>query len=190
MVRLRDPFTLPNALTGLRLLLVPFIVWQLAEGELLIAFWLFAIAAITDFFDGGLARWLDQRSVVGAWLDPIADKTLYLSTLLMLVWLDVLPVWLGWLVLVRDAIVLLGALAFRAMTGALKVAPTLWGKLTTAVEFLLVAIALADLAFGWGYALLSPLIMLTGLLVAISGLHYMLVWAIKALTWRREDRGL
>ena len=87
--------TLPNLLTVGRLVLVPFVVWNLARGELDTAFWLFCAAAITDFLDGNLARLLDQRSVLGAWLDPIADKAMLLSTLLMLVWLDVLPFWLG-----------------------------------------------------------------------------------------------
>ncbi|MFZ5485190.1 MAG: CDP-alcohol phosphatidyltransferase family protein [Pseudomonadota bacterium] len=172
--------TLPNLLTLGRLLLVPFVVWSLAQADWDWAFWLFAVAALTDLLDGNLARWLDQRSVLGAWLDPIADKAMLLSTLLMLVWLDILPFWLGFVVALRDIVVLLGAAAYRSLTGGLEVAPTLWGKAATAAEFILVSLALADLALGWGAEFLGQLAALTGALVAVSGLHYVWHWSGKA----------
>lgn len=175
--------TLPNVLTAGRLVLVPFVVWHLAEGDIEIAFWLFVAAAITDFLDGNLARLLNQRSVLGAWLDPIADKAMLLSTLLMLVWLDVLPLWLGVLVALRDVVVLLGAAAYRTLTGGLEVTPTWWGKAATAAEFVLVSLALADLALGWGIAFLHLVAWLTGLLVFISGLHYVWLWLGKTRAW-------
>lgn len=184
----RADLTLPNLLTAVRLVLVPCVLWYLSLGELETALWLFVAAAVTDFLDGSLARLLDQRSVLGAWLDPIADKAMLLSTLLMLVWLGVLPIWLGALVLLRDAVVLGGAAAYRRLTGGLEVTPTWWGKGATAAEFILVSLALADLALGWGLAYLTPLALLTGLLVAISGLHYVWLWAGKTLAWRRAAR--
>lgn len=182
--------TLPNLLTGARLVLVPFVLWHLAAGETATAFWLFAAAALTDLLDGNLARLLDQRSVLGAWLDPIADKTMLLSTLLMLVWLAALPVWLGVLVVLRDLVVLLGAAAYRRLTGGLEVAPTWWGKTATAAEFVLVALVLADLAFAWGVAFLAYMVLLTGLLVGISGLHYVRLWSAKTCAWRAARGGL
>ncbi len=183
-------WTLPNLLTGIRLVLVPFVLWHLALGDVETAFWLFVAAAITDFLDGNLARLLDQRSVLGAWLDPIADKAMLLSTLIMLVWLDVLPLWLGVLVGVRDIVVLLGAAGYRKLTGGLEVAPTWWGKAATAAEFVLVSLALADLALGWGVTLLGYLVVLTGLLVSGSGLHYVWVWGGKVRDWRAAHPGL
>lgn len=181
--------TLPNLLTAARLCLVPFVVWYLAQGKLDTAFWLFTAAAVTDLLDGNLARLLNQKSVLGAWLDPIADKTMLLSTLLMLVWLDVLPLWLGALVALRDIVVLLGAAAYRSLTGGLEVTPTWWGKAATAAEFVLVALALADLALGWGLVFLGQVILLTGLLVTISGLHYVWVWSDKTRAWRAARAG-
>lgn len=177
--------TLPNLLTACRLLLAPLVVWQILAGAYPTALWLFLLAALTDLLDGALARLLDQRSVFGAWLDPIADKVLLLSTLIVLVWTGLLPLWLGILVGLRDAVVVGGAAAYRSLTGGLEVAPTLWGKAATFAEFILVALVLADVALGWGMALLELLVALTGLLVALSGLHYVWLWSAKTRAWRR-----
>lgn len=184
----RANLTLPNLLTSARLVLVPFVVWSLAEGDLAMAFWLFSAGALTDLLDGSLARLLNQRSVLGAWLDPIADKAMLLSTLLMLVWLSALPLWLGVLVALRDIVVLLGAAAYRSLTGGLEVAPTWWGKAATAAEFVLVSLVLADLALGWGLAFLAQLTAATGLLVSISGLNYVWLWSGKTRAWKRSQR--
>ena len=106
-----------------------------------------------------------------------------LSTLLMLVWQEALPLWLGALVALRDIVVLLGAAAYRTLTGGLAVAPTWWGKAATAAEFVLVSLVLADLALGWGVVFLGQLAQLTGFLVAVSGLHYVWVWSAKTRAW-------
>lgn len=182
-------YTLPNLLTASRLLLTPLVVWQLAVGEMTTAFWLFAAAALTDLLDGGLARLLDQKSVFGAWLDPIADKVMLLSTLVMLVWVGLLPLALGILVVLRDAVVLAGAAAYRSLTGGLEVAPTLWGKAATFAEFILVALVLADVALGWGVDFLHHLVVLTSLLVAVSGVHYVWLWSSKTQAWLRHGEG-
>lgn len=177
--------TLPNLLTAARLLLVPFVAWALIDSRQELAFWLFAAAALTDLLDGALARLLNQRSVLGTWLDPIADKAMLLTTLFTLIWLDVLPLWLGILVALRDIVVLLGAAAYRTLTGGLEVAPTWWGKTATAAEFLLVTTALADSALHWASGLLRPLTWMTGLLVLISGVNYVWLWSGKARDWQR-----
>jgi cardiolipin synthase len=176
-------YTLPNLLTAGRLLLAPLVVWQLAAGRVEAAFWLFALAALTDLLDGNLARLLDQRSVFGAWLDPIADKVMLLSTLLMLVWIGLLPLWLGVVVALRDVVVLSGAAAYRTLTGGLEVAPTWWGKAATCAEFVLVTLVLADVALGLGAEFLAYLIHLTGILVTVSGLHYVWRWSRKTRDW-------
>jgi cardiolipin synthase len=177
---------LPNLLTAVRMALVPCVLWNLFEREFQTAFWLFAAAALTDLLDGGLARLLNQRTVLGAWLDPIADKAMLLSTLLMLVWLEVLPLWLGILVGGRDIVVLLGAAAYRRLTGRLEVAPTWWGKAATAAEFVLVSLGLAVRAFGWPSGRLGYLIALTGALVLVSGVHYVWAWTAKTLDWTKS----
>lgn len=181
---------LPNLLTASRLVFAPLVVWRILAGDMTGAFWLFAAAALTDLLDGNLARLLDQRTVLGAWLDPIADKSMLLSTLLALTWAGFLPVWLAVVVLARDAVVLGGAGAFRLLTGHLEVAPTLSGKTATFAEFAVVCLILADVALGpWLFGWLQPLITLTAVLVVASGLHYVLLWSAKTRDFLRTRRG-
>ncbi len=176
--------TLPNLLTLARIGLVPFVAWHLLLRDFDMAFWLFVIAALTDLLDGALARLLDQRSAFGAWLDPVADKLMLLTTLFMLAWDGVLPAWLAVLVGVRDAVVVGGALAYRRLTGGLEVAPTRLGKLATMIEFVLVSLALAEAALALGLAgLLPPLVLAAGALAAASGLHYVWVWSDKTCAY-------
>lgn len=184
----RGDLTLPNVLTAGRIVLVPFVAWNIAVQQLPLAFWLFVAAALTDFLDGTLARLLNQRSVLGAWLDPIADKAMLLSTLVMLTWLEALPLWLAILAGLRDIVVLLGAMAYRTLTGGLEVAPTWWGKVATAAEFILVTLVLVDLAFGWALGFLPLLVWITGALVLVSGMHYVWTWSGKAHEWRMGAR--
>jgi cardiolipin synthase (CMP-forming) len=172
--------TLPNLLTVSRLILAPLVVWRIVELDLRGAFWLFAAAALTDLLDGFLARMLDQRSVLGAWLDPIADKVMLLSTLISLSWVGFLPLWLAVVVAARDGVVLAGAGAYRWLTGHLEVAPTFSGKLAVFVEFTLVSLVLADAALGLGLAnLVRPLVGVAALLAVVSGLHYVVAWTGK-----------
>ncbi len=181
--------TLPNLLTSLRLVLVPVVVWLIVDLDIETAFWVFVAAAFTDLLDGNLARWLNQRTVLGAWLDPIADKAMLLSTLVSLAWVGFLPIWLILVVALRDAVVLSGAAAFRLLTGRLEVTPTLSGKLATFLEFSLVSLVLADVALAIGMVDVIPLLaLLTALTVAISGLHYVLLWTGKTRRYLEEQR--
>ena len=181
-------WTLPNLLTATRLVLAPFVAWRLLVHDLDGAFWLFAAAALTDLLDGNLARLLNQRSVLGAWLDPIADKVMLLSTLSMLCLTGVLPLWLLWVVLVRDGVILAGAEAFRRLTGGLDVRPTLSGKLAVALEFVLVSFTLADLALHLGLdRAILPFAQITAGAVALSGLRYVWLWGGKTRDYLRQN---
>lgn len=180
-------WTLPNLLTASRLVLTPFVAWRLSVYDVQGAFWLFVAAAVTDLLDGNLARWLNQRSVLGAWLDPIADKALLLTTLAMLCLTELLPIWLLWVVLVRDGVILAGAEAYRRLTGALDVQPTLSGKVATALEFCLVSFTLAELALELGLEAYIPgFAMVTAGVVALSGLRYVWLWSSKTRAYLRK----
>jgi len=187
-VELFDMFTLPNLLTASRLLLAPVVAWRLLEHDVNGAFWLFVIAAITDLLDGNLARWLNQRSVLGAWLDPIADKVMLLTTLSMLALTELLPMWLLYVVVVRDLVILAGAEAYRRLTGKLDVRPTISGKIATFMEFVLVSWVLADIALdlGWDQTI-EPLALVTTLAVGGSGLRYVWLWTRKTSAFLREQ---
>jgi len=178
--------TLPNLLTASRIVLTPFVALALWEGDVQRAFLLFVAAALTDLLDGNLARLLNQRSVLGAWLDPIADKLMLLTTTTMLCLTGLLPLWLLWVVAVRDGIILAGAEAYRRLTGQLDVRPTLSGKAATAMEFVLVSFTLADMALAWGRdAWIYPMAQVTAGLVALSGLRYVWLWSGKTRAFLR-----
>lgn len=182
--------TLPNLLTVLRIVLMPFVAWHLWQGKVEQAFWVFVAAAVTDLLDGNLARLLNQRTVLGAWLDPIADKLMLLTTVTMLCLTDLLPMWLLWTVLVRDAVILAGAEGYRRLTGGLDVRPTISGKVATAMEFILISFTLADLALELGLdAWIPPLTQATAILVALSGLRYVWLWSGKTRAYLKEHGG-
>ena len=183
-------WTIPNLLTAARIVLTPFVAWHLWEGDVEGAFWLFAAAAVTDLLDGTLARLLNQRSVLGAWLDPIADKLMLLTTTAFLCLTGLLPLWLLWTVAIRDGVILAGAEAYRRLTGGLDVRPTLSGKAAIAMEFILVSFTLADLALDWGMDdYIYPLAQFTAVLVAFSGLRYVWIWSGKTRAYLKEHSG-
>lgn len=183
-------WTIPNLLTALRIVLMPFVAWYLWQGDVERAFWVFVAAAVTDLLDGNLARLLNQRTVLGAWLDPIADKLMLLTTTSMLCLTDLLPMWLLWTVLAKDAVILAGAEAYRRLTGGLDVRPTISGKVATAMEFILISFTLSDLALDWGLdGYIYPMAQFTAVLVVLSGVRYVWIWSGKTRAYLKEHAG-
>jgi cardiolipin synthase (CMP-forming) len=167
----------PNLLTLLRLVLIPFIVQAILAGRNEFALALFAVAAATDVLDGAAARYLGLTTPAGAYFDPIADKCLLSGAFLALAAARIVPWWLTAVVLGRDLYILLGALTVRVSTGVKQFPPSLWGKASTFVQILTVAVWMARDAFP-NPALNTAASALVWLCVAAtvwSGLHY---------TWR------
>jgi CDP-diacylglycerol--glycerol-3-phosphate 3-phosphatidyltransferase len=135
---------LPNCLTIARVLVIPFVMWMMAQSDDLAygawharwaSFWatsLFALACITDFLDGWLARNLNLQSVFGRFLDPLADKLLVMACLIELVALDRAPIWLVVLLLSRE-VAITGLRAIAAEEG-FELPSDRWGKWKTAVQ--------------------------------------------------------
>lgn len=127
---------LPNALTILRIVLVP-LIWKLAwdrEYERVIAVGF--VASMTDVIDGWLARRLNATSKFGALLDPVADKLMLSGTYLIFALDRVVPAWLPWIVLGRDAFILAMAACAWLFTKIRDFPPSRWGKLSTLVQIL------------------------------------------------------
>ena len=99
---------LPNTLTLVRILTIPIFLECLAYHLYWEALVVFAIGGITDFFDGLAARWLNQQTALGAYLDPVADKLLVISSFIMLGLIDGIPMWLTVVVVVRDVLIVVG----------------------------------------------------------------------------------
>jgi cardiolipin synthase len=178
---------IPNALTFLRILLIAPFAAALMAKEYRFALVIFFLASATDAFDGFLARHYSWRTRLGAIADPLADKALLITTYLMLALTGVLPVWLFWLVLGRDILIVCGGLAFHYGVGRFEMEPSLPGKLNTLIQILValaIIVLLADLP-------MQPWVMDVGILLVsasaiFSGAHYIGVWSLRA--WRAKKQ--
>jgi cardiolipin synthase len=127
-------FTIPNLFTAIRVLMTPFILYELAQGRFLVGGWLFGAAAFTDLLDGAVARRFGAESKIGLYLDPIADKILLSSIYIGLALGGAVPVWLVIVIFGRDLwIVLLSAIALKFTTFR-KIEPSVWGKASTFLQ--------------------------------------------------------
>ncbi|HQS82354.1 MAG TPA: CDP-alcohol phosphatidyltransferase family protein [Thiobacillus sp.] len=177
-------FNLPNVITLLRIAAVPVVGWLILNARWEAACWLFLAAAVSDGLDGLLARWLNQMTQLGAALDTVADKALGVVTLVMLTQAGAIPLWVTLTILLRDSVIVLGALSFRGLAGHLEIHPTWLGKTHMFAEFSLLALVLGGLA---GLLALDdwrmPLFVTVFVIAVASGMQYVWVWGAKA---RRE----
>src|SRR6266699_4900501 len=121
-------FTVPNQLTFLRLGFLPFFIISIHYHRYDIALAVLIIAALTDGMDGLLARSLNQKTALGAYLDPIADKLLLSSSFVALALEGKIPLWLTILVLGRDVLILTTALVIMLVSGYRQFQPSIYGK--------------------------------------------------------------
>jgi len=175
---------LPNVISLLRIAAVPVVGWLILNQRWEAACWLFLAAAVSDGIDGLLARWLEQMTQLGAALDTVADKALGVVTLVMLTQAGAIPLWVTLAILLRDSIIVLGALSYRGLAGHLEIHPTWLGKTHMFAEFVLLTLVLAGLAelldlTAW----LQPLFVTVFVIAAVSGVQYVWIWSAKA---RRE----
>ena len=169
--------TIPNLITVVRLILVPVAIDALLAERYDVAFWVFLIAGVSDGIDGWIARRFDQRSELGAYLDPIADKALLVSIFVTLGLVGVLPVWLVILVVSRDILIVGGVLLSWMLGSAVPIRPLLVSKANTTVQIAFAALVLSAGAFGWDPGRLwFAGEMLVAALTAISGAAYVVDW--------------
>jgi cardiolipin synthase (CMP-forming) len=165
---------LPNLLSGLRLALAPYIFYLLGTRQFRAALVWFALAGVSDGLDGWAARRFSANSRVGALLDPVADKVLLSGSFLTLGLTSVIPWWLTFVVLGRDAMILLFAIVAMATKKLREFPPSIWGKLSTAVQIAYVLAVVANEAgFGLG-EIVAVLGWATLAFTLISGLDYAL----------------
>lgn len=139
----------PNLLTIGRVFAVPLVVWLIASGEYLWAFWLFAAAAVTDGIDGWLARAWDQRTELGAYLDPVADKALLVSIYVTLAIFGEIPRPLVIAVVFRDLVIIGAVILTWLIENPVPIDPLKISKLNTLAQLLFAGLVLA----ANGYAL-------------------------------------
>jgi cardiolipin synthase len=171
----------PNLLTILRICLAPFLVAAILENRFKVGFILFVIAGVSDALDGLLARALKQRTIVGEYLDPVADKLLLSTLFLVLLHQGLMPVRVAVLVFGRDVCILLVSAILYAVADRRDFHPSIFGKINTLAQVLAVAVVILhqwDPA-PWVVALRSFALWATMIFTVVSGLHYAWIVAHK-----------
>jgi cardiolipin synthase len=170
--------TLPNLITTIRILLAPVFIIYLINEQFLPALIIIFLCALSDGLDGMLARLLNQKSKLGSYLDPLADKILLVAAFVVLAARELLPAWLTVLVISRDIMILLGVLVLFLNGIDISIKPSVLSKVTTVLQFLTVIAVLSiavvskdNLSFAVRY-----MFWLTSLFTIVSGLHYMYCW--------------
>lgn len=169
--------TVANMITILRFLLVPAVVYWMLVGRWPMAFGGFLVAGISDGVDGFVARHFNQRTKLGAYLDPMADKLLLVSVFVVLGLIGELPLWLVILAVSRDALIIAAVLLSTVMGHPVEMKPLFVSKANTAVQIVLAAVVLAELAFAMQFGMVRPvLIVVSGLLTVTSAAAYLVAW--------------
>ncbi len=174
-MRSSSPISIPNILTLVRILLVPIFVILLLRNLYPSALGVFILAGLSDGLDGFIARYFNQRTVLGAYLDPTADKLLLVSSYVALAVLNVIPGWIAVLVITRDVVIVLGIAILTMTEKSYEVRPSILSKCTTAAQILLVILALYDPSYNKMTALHAPMLWATATITVLSGLHYIYI---------------
>lgn len=159
---------IPNLLTTFRLFVTVFFILAIHYGEFRLALWLFVVQAITDLLDGFLARALGAKTSLGALLDPLADKAMLVSSFIVLYLKDIVPLWVTFIVLMRDLVLTFGYLILCKLFGKIEIIPSTLGKITTFFQIGTVVYVLWSEARSYQDFFYYPTIALT----IITGLHY------------------
>lgn len=172
---------LPNAISLARLFSAPLVVWLILSNEITVAFWLFLVAAISDGVDGFIAKRLGTTTILGAFLDPIADKVLLVGTYAALGSNGMLELWLVILVVFRDLLIVGGALLFRLLTRSLDMEPLMVSKVNTVAQIVLAAVVLGNSGLDLGLAMVvDVLVLVVAATTLASGAAYVVQWTRRA----------
>ena len=140
--------TIPNLITIFRLVLVPVVIVMIMQHRWGAAFVLFVVAGVSDGIDGFIARHFDMKSEFGAYIDPLADKSLLVSIYVTLAVVGAIPSWLAIVVVSRDMMIVAAVLLSWIMHRPVEIKPLIVSKLNTGVQIAFAAFALASNAFG------------------------------------------
>ncbi|MGV8172392.1 MAG: CDP-diacylglycerol--glycerol-3-phosphate 3-phosphatidyltransferase [Candidatus Woesearchaeota archaeon] len=179
----KDILTIPNFLTALRIFLAPFFMFAVLGGKYIIAFVIILLAALTDFFDGLIARRYNMQSSFGTLLDPIADKIFVFCAIVALLLRFGFPLWLGAIIISRDLFILMAGLLFVIMHKHSVLKPNLLGKISTFFQMTSLTIYIISSSYGYYDSWIGILLYLTAALTVVSGL----VYAVKGYYILKEE---
>ena len=192
---LRGPWTLPNFITLLRLAALPFFLYAISQGRFGIALVLFVAAGISDGIDGYLARRFDMQSALGAYLDPIADKLLLMSSYLFLTIPSFpaavkIPMWLAFMVISRDVLLLTVALLLILSGSRRRFPPTWLGKVTTVTLITTVLFVLCANLWSWPRPVVLIAFGAAATTAILSGFDYVYGVAVQSAPGAAEKSGV
>jgi cardiolipin synthase len=164
--------TIPNLITLFRIILTPLFIIFLIQGNYRKALVVFVLAGVSDMADGLIARTWQQKSRLGSYLDPLADKLLMAASFVTLSIYHQIPPWLTVLVLSRDVILAVGVVIFRLADIPLAIKPSLAGKWTTTCQIITVGFVLLNKIWAFPPLVLPVFFYVTGALTTVSGLQY------------------
>lgn len=163
------------------------VVWALLNLEYATALILFAVAGFTDALDGFLAKQFHWESRLGSILDPLADKLLLVSSFLALAWIELIPLWLVVVVIVRDLLIVAGGVIFHYMFVQFDMAPSRISKANTFFQIIFVLVVVfyhGDFAFTpWVVEALGYIVLVT---TVMSGMDYVWVWGRRAVVTAKQ----
>jgi cardiolipin synthase len=168
---------LPNILTLIRVLLTPLFIILIINKYFEWALFTFAIAGVTDGLDGLIARLTHQRTELGTYLDPIADKLLTFAAFISLAIIEMIPSWLVVIVITRDIMILVGFLVMFLTNYHPKINPSLLSKMTTAFQIITILVALLAGLFPGFLRLSAFAYYVTGIITILSGAQYVYIGA-------------
>lgn len=172
---------IPNLITVGRIVLVAPTTWALLQHQYRLALVLFFVAGVSDGVDGFLAKQFNWTSRLGALLDPLADKALLVCSFAALTWTGLLPLWLFVLVIMRDIVIVSGAVVYHFRVARLDAEPTLISKLNTVLQIALVLVVILETASLWvqpGW--IGPLVYAVAVTTVWSGIDYVVTWSRRA----------
>jgi cardiolipin synthase (CMP-forming) len=177
--------TIPNFITIIRIILTPVFVIYIINGKLISGLLILSIAGLSDGIDGLVARVFNQKSKLGAYLDPLADKIILITAFVTLSILDLLPSWLTVMVISRDIMILMGILILFLHGMKISIKPAISSKITTCLQFITLILVLSKdylVSFEKYY---PYLFYLTALFTIISFIQYTYQWL--KLQWDTKD---
>ncbi len=172
---------LPNAISLLRIALIVPILLLILDGAFGWALALFLLAGFSDGLDGYLAKRFDWHTRLGALLDPVADKLLVAGLFITLAYTQDIPVWLAAVVILRDVVIVAGAMVYNFFVRPVQGEPTRVSKLNTSLQLLFLLFVISRAGFDWPepitLTVLGASVLAT---VVISGVDYVWSWSRRA----------
>lgn len=169
---------LPNLISLARLLSVPLELYLILNSHYLLAFWLFVLAGVSDAVDGWIAKSFNQTTWLGSYLDPIADKVLLVGVYIALGYQGLIPIWLVFLVVFRDLLIVGGVMLQFVIIHEVQIKPSHLSKLNTVVQIIFAALVLAGVGFLHEFIEYTPLLSyMVAVTTILSGAGYLISWA-------------